>query len=273
MVTNHIVRTFDSVSEVVSAARRGVTREMLKSPALDWNGNLTFDQACDLAVNGWSDMRPPIDEILTPVNARLSDILSERQERYLDITGAEVDMDRYLAGEMECMWEDIPQLVETRVFNVLCNNDASGVVSAETIARRGAAIAGIVEAFGIMGCEVNVWAEISSGGRQHRSNVHSVLVNVHRAGDFLDVNNIMFPIAHPSWLRRIMFAVFKGETPEVKEMFGFVDGYGSVHDVACAELVDASIIMSASKRSKADVDPVSWIVEQLQLQGVIPNGE
>ena len=249
----------------------------------EWSGTKTFDQAVHLATHGWSDIRPKVDVMLEPIRERLAEKLDVVPERHHDLIGYEPDIDRYLAGEVECMWEDM--LTEAprngRVHILHISGCVPWFISAETLAKRGAALVALCEAFTICGAELEIWCESSVeawggyGKYGGEGDQWSSLIRVQRAGDPLDVNNLMYPLAHPSFLRRLVFAEMEGEMGHVRDKFGFREhgGYGRVADFLVSDQIEASFQMSRGGKemgegSIMDRDPVQWVLNTLEAQGV-----
>lgn len=267
-----ILRKFDSMTAWIDAAEKNA-KPTFQSHTSDreWGGGLTFAGAIALARKGWHEERQQVLAILDPVRERLAEIIDFSQEPSYDMFGAEPDIDRYLSGELECMLENMPTLAPTKgkAMTLVVDACITGNVPAEEVFRRGAAIIALVETMTMLGFELEVWADMSVEGADRWTG----LVRVHRAGENLDMGKVVFGIGHPAMLRRLCFGVMEGETAEVRKAFGFTEhgGYGSpcgIHE--SAEMVDASFTLSWGNRwsqNKLD-DPVEWVLDQLELQGV-----
>lgn len=280
-IRKHHVSKYDSVTEFTADCKK---RAKKGDPSHDgdksFTGTSSFGEAISMAEQGWSDVRPQVDAILEPLREKLAETLDVTVERWHDLIGAEPDIDRFVAGELECMWDEIhvPTPTNGKVFTLLLSNAVNCGVSTETILKRGAALAALVEAFTIMGCELEIWVETSTrtwGGDYGASkyDVYSTLVRVHRAGENLDVNNVMFPLGHPSWLRRLFFGHAEGATNDIRDQFGFqrYGGYGQAFDEATLDKeVGASIVlaMGANQNWAQGEDTVEWVLKQLEIQGV-----
>ncbi len=288
-VPRRTIRKFESVRESVryaeSKARAGWTSHEYGS---GFTGTDTFQEAVDLAMNGWSTERPKVDALLEPLRERLAEKLDLVSHRIHDIVGYEPDIDRFLDGEMESMWEDIhieaPH--QGKVFTLLVSGSVSGGVSTETILKRGVAIIALVEAFQICGCDLEIWVENSVTSFDYQRDAEgsycpewSSLTRVHRAGDNLDINELMFPLGHPAWQRRLSFGMREGEPQEVRDSFGFNNhgGMGSTADLLCVDVVNPSFTITRGGTSRhsqlLDRDPLAWILSTLEDQGVYNNDE
>lgn len=273
----HTIRTHNSIHEYVAYCDRSRDKRYGTASSADngdWAGTSSWDEAMSLAVNGWQDIRPSIDAAIAPIRERLADTLDTQIIRVFDMFGYEPDVDRFVAGEMDCMIDDFmhEEPKTGKVFTVLISGTVNAFVTADTLLKRGTAIAGLIEAFQILGYDLELWYEDSV--KRGVADQYSQLVRIHRAGDLIDLNTLMFPLAHPSWLRRFFFAACEGESAAMRKAFGFKKGhgYGSAADLLCVEQVNPSFVLtkggSTPDTRLMDSDPVAWILSVLEAQGV-----
>ena len=100
-----------------------------------------------------------------------------------------------------------------------------------------------------------------------------MLVPITRAGDPLDIDQIMFGIGHPDFNRRIMWSYME-TVPDYAQLFGYCKGgyYGLTKQGAhMNKYVDASVIVSLDGNKEMTKDPVAWILGQLEMQGAVNN--
>jgi hypothetical protein len=276
-VSNHIVHKYDDIPSFLTAVQS--RRDPAGASGQNHGGfhfHESLEQALQMCRQGWHTERPKVDAILNPLRARLADRIDIVPERMHDLVGYEPDIDRYLDGEMECMWEDT--MVEAprmgKVYTLLLSGSVSAHVDTDTVIKRGVAIIGLVEAFQMCGAELEIWVENSctsgTGGQW------SSLVRVCRAGENVDIDTLMFPLGNPDWQRRFSFAVREGESDAIRRQFGFTPsgGYGSTADLLCTQIVGPSFTLSkggtatATSTTLLDSDPVAWILSTLEAQGV-----
>lgn len=274
------LREFESLSEMLEYSRKN-RDESASSGERKMDGfqlSDTYDEAFTQAWEGWSDVRPTVDKRVDAIRERLRDYITPHDLRVHDMIGYEPDIDRFVSGEIECMWDDMQ--IETphagRVFTVLLDNGLTCDQDADEMLRRGASVVALIEAFQVFGFELEVWAETTVKSFDVvRDERHTTLVRLQRAGDRMDVNSIMFPMANPDYHRRLIFGVQEGEPGAIRTTFGFGGGYGGGYGFprqGChfGKRIDASIEISLEHPDGRMVaDPVEWIVGQLQAQGVI----
>lgn len=294
---NRIVHIYESIKEFLDHIKDGADRKGASHYGefdngygrdeefyANWTGTKSFAEALQLQATGWHQSRPKVDAILEPLREKLADKLGYVSERFHDVIGYEPDIDRLLAGEMECMYDDL--FVEApsngRVYTLLVSGAVNSHVSAETLMKRGAAIVALVEAFQMVGSDVEIWVEDSfraRGTNKSKGRTFTSLVRIHRAGENLDIDSIMFPLAHPSWFRRFGFAEAESLPRTVREEFGFVlgGGYGQAADLCVMDIVEPTFTITKGGESndtrKMDSDPLAFILDTLKAQGAFHDDE
>jgi hypothetical protein len=169
----------------------------------------SFSEALNLAGKGWAE------ELPEALAVSESAITMAEQEHMMDtfaplwdVTGAEVDVARYLQGEPECMI-DFPLTKtsrEGRVITLAIGTAISAVISSETYLRRGRCIVALALALSRLGHAIEIWAYDSSLSNGERGNAH-LRVLVKSAHDEVDPERLMFALAHPAMERALMWAV------------------------------------------------------------------
>jgi hypothetical protein len=275
------LREFESLSEMLEYSKKNRDPEASSGSPKSYGYHLSesYDEAFAQAWDGWSDVRPTVDKRVDAIRERLRDYITPHDVRIHDMVGYEPDIDRYVSGEIECMWDDFQ--IDTphagRVFTVLLDNGLTCDQDADEMLRRGASVVALIEAFQVFGFELEVWAEttVKVSGWGDGAERHTTLVRLQRAGDRMDINSIMFPMANPDYHRRLVFGVQEGEPVKIRQAFGFgyqgMGGYGQPRQ-GChfGKRVDASIEISLERPDGRMVaSPVEWIIGQLAAQGVI----
>lgn len=269
------VRKFDDWTDFVEAAVKNATPNgKARQGNTEWAG-ATFDEAVKLATEGWRTNIELVNVLLEAVRERLADVIDFSWERAVDMTGSEPDVDRYLAGELECMFDDTPTIAphKGKALTMIVDCTITRKITAEEIFKRGAAIIALVQTMTMLGLELEIWVDMTVDSRQRRGKRMVTLVRVHKAGEPMDMDRVSYALGHPSMLRRLYFGVMEGEEKALKDDFGFYSGggYGTpcgIHDGA--EIVDASFTVSWGNRTLNQIvkSPVQWVLDQLALQGV-----
>jgi len=268
---------YDSIKELADAAQATPAQyrfssERADDERTDWVTTKDVDDAHHLAVDGWHGIRAEVDAHLTPLRERLGEVLSVERVRTYDMIGSEPDIDRYLDGEMECMWNDIyvEEPHNGKVFTMMVDSTITWRNSAADVLKRGAVLCALVEAFTMLGYQLELYGEWTMKGSNH-DKYATILTRLNNAGEPLDIDSVMFAIGNPDWYRRIAFAFGEGHE-ELRKNFGFCDkGYYGLLMNGCHmyDRVGASSIVSIDNNQPMVDDPVRWILDQLEEQGVI----
>jgi hypothetical protein len=193
-----------------------------------WAGTSSFDEAMALARKGWPEGLKDIQKVSEAIwNVVGQEI--QKVETLFDVCGAFADVDRYLTGEPE----DMVQFVEEQTFGrgkvvkLFVNNAASCGVSAKTMFCRGAAVVALIDALEKLGysCEVST-ADALAGGWRGDNQLLQYEVELRGAGQVLDMDRMAFALAHPSWLRRMVFSAMEQEDATIRSTFKIGGGYG-----------------------------------------------
>jgi hypothetical protein len=201
-------KVYSSLAELV-ADSRPCTNNYQGADQMDgWNG-ATLDQAKELAVTGWN---AHLDATLDLVDSAVTSVETETPSTHFHTVygteGCDVDVDRYLAGEPECMISY--PLVETprvgRVITLCASIAYSASVDPPDMIRRGQVISALVLALSRMGLNTELWID-STITSISNSNSNTVRCLVKSANDVLDMSKVLFAYAHPAMLRQLVFGV------------------------------------------------------------------
>ncbi len=209
---------FDSIGDLRKTASEyrnfGVIPHMLAEDKKWFGGVRDFDEILKLARIGWDSQ---LEDTLSVVGDTLESVEREYDmptwHGFYDVSGADVDVARYLSGEPENMISYL--MVETpkagRVITLVMNVGAGAGVSAQILIARGKAVVALVCAIESIGLRTELKAELQVIGANGFT-THTV-VTVKEAGEDLDPALVMFAYAHPAFFRGLMI-VSQGAHPE-----------------------------------------------------------
>jgi hypothetical protein len=190
-----------------------------------WNGTKDYPSAAQLARYGWPEGAKFVEE----TTLRLSEAVGRRIPVDLiiqDIAGSFVNVPAYIAGEPADMLRVEPAITSgKRIAKVVYNCSASCGVSSEVLMRRGAVACALVDVLGRAGflAELVVCEWIAS---YHNTKL-GVELMVKRSDEPLNFDRAAFCLAHPSMLRRMMFAIEENcLDKKTREEFGIQRGGG-----------------------------------------------
>lgn len=236
----------------------------------DWAGAKTYEEAREKFINGWPEavekLQPNLDAIARSIATAIP-----RPKMHNDVSGGMVDIGAHIEGFPEDMVVMRRTRRNVRAVHVVANVAASAAVSTDTIRARGGLIAGLVMALDRLGAPVSV--TVAGGIRGYNGRIITHLLNIKDEGAPLDMGRVMFTLAHPAMLRRIMFASWENEPRDIVSEFGFVKGrgYGYPADIP-KELQGDVYLPKAHYSDKEWHEPeraVGYVLDQLRSLGVL----
>lgn len=225
--------TYDSLEDFATVAKRhydaGTGHDDLYR---SFNGVDTFEEAYSLSQLGWQDAEV---EALRLVDSAIETVEAEHEmdgfRASWEMSGGEVDVGAYLAGEPECMINY--NLVQTpksgRVITLCASMVVSCAVSTDAIKRRGYGIAALSFALMRMGFAVELWADWTCTSSTWRGGMSGIIVQrvlIKGLNDEMDPAKIMFAYAHPAMLRAVGFNAAHEFPADIRTGFGIPGGYG-----------------------------------------------
>jgi hypothetical protein len=235
-----------------------------QTPRRSWDAGLGLDGALAMAENGWDALRPTISKLSDSITDDLKEMLMDTFRSTYDVCGQTVDIGRYMSGEPENMVTLLPVKESSvgRVVTVLVNGAFNCGVNAVDIQRRGVAICALVECLNLMQHETEIWSEMTIS---NKGDDITILIKLKGAGDPLDVPELMFAIAHPACLRRVMFRFM--ETLSIREIRDYGHGYGHPKNLTCSKRVGADIELDQLYGGFDDAE--HWVRKQLTQFGLM----
>lgn len=265
------IEFFNSFGEFYNYANDNAEPKSSNKNSEEWAGSKTLAKACDLARNGWTAIRPEVDDILGELTDRLADKLDNLYKPMYDFGGAYVDMGRFVEGDPECMvtFQAVPAGAMGRVIKIAVSGTASSFIDPEDIKKRGISIISLVDTINKLGFGVELWwdSTIQHSGR------HSTAVKLHDSADTLDINSVMFALAHPSMLRRLTFSVQEQSSHAKEQNVG--GGYGVPSTMGIVEAFDFDVTVEKLQDGRGDIvaNPMGWVMSTLKGLDVIGDVE
>lgn len=191
---------FDTLTELVDfAMAHKHCDEMHGYDNPEWTGG-TIKQAHHLATHGW----PEGTQKAMATAERLTNRIMEAHRIHLetemtaDVFGAAFDVGAITSGVPEA-WVR-PSITEVkRAISIAYSIDASGSISAEILANRGAAVMALVSILQVSGHPVSVTAFETDKAKNHCLTLTVLDAN---SGSVPDYDRIAFVLMHASMLRR-----------------------------------------------------------------------
>jgi hypothetical protein len=154
-----------------------------------------------------------------------------------------------------------------RIVRILINGSVNAHVSADAIKKRGVTVTVLINILNRLGVGVEVYLEncTRSAGKYH-----SLLVKLHDSAELLDIDNLMFAIAHPSMLRRVSFSnMEKSKWGEAKKIIQA--GYGSSNAVMLADYLQADVVVDRMEDATGNYedDAYKYVMSTVRGLGLV----
>lgn len=198
---------FDSMAEFVSYVRDTPptwNRQYLdeNDRPKDWNGNVTFLQALNLAEFGWPEGRRMLSDVICEVDPNTLNVQAT-ETLSLDVAGAYPLVPLAVTGDPASMIEVETTEASTKIVRIVATVSFRGTMSPKAVMSHGAAVLSYIDALENAGwrCEV-IGRSLALNCYQ---NAQAMSVTLKRPQDHLDVDTMAFALIHPAFLRRLIF--------------------------------------------------------------------
>lgn len=237
----------------------------------EWSGGEGYHWCRRTALTGWDAEVAPVQAIASRVidTVYADRTIADEVTRRYDVSGGEVDIDRFLHGEPECLLELVPRQIAKagRAVRLVVHNGVRADISADVYRRRGAAVVALLDALQRAGHPLEIWAgsdaHLSRGGARW-----SYLVQIQAASDPLDIGRVVFFASHPGAHRQLGFAVRTS-----RKGAGWSDVGGS-HPLGPSCVPDdhdgtTIVLPQLTETSRwTEAESVAWVEQQLDLLGL-----
>ena len=205
----HLGETFWSVTEYADASAKRASRVVSRDQKHYFKDLPSHAESVRMLRSGWAEeLAQTLEVAESAVTLASQEHMTDTFDPVWDVTGAEVDVARYLSGEPECMI-DFP-LSKTsksgRVVTLVASICVSGVVETDSIIRRGRVMVALALALSQLGHAVEIWADLGLSGTQTAYQ----RICLKGVNEELDPSTLMFGLAHPAMLRRVAFGTWDG---------------------------------------------------------------
>jgi hypothetical protein len=226
-----------------------------------WYGNVTFEEACDLAIKGDMSRVAKSDALMSRYEALVLETHGRAWRD--DVVGALPNVPAFIAGHPLNMRRRVRQENAAAPIAIMVDCCVSAGVNAEMLARRGAAILALVRI--LAGRRpVELWACTMVGGYNPRSCV-TTATRIETAP--LDLGQAAFALTHPAFLRRIGFAVsghgFEGHWPYNLQATSR-EIMAEIIKPALSHVGEALCIPGMYFHDPAANEPEAWLAEKLE---------
>lgn len=178
----------------------------------------SFDQASELLKNGWEDMS---NKITNKIKAKENDFnICNKKVQRAGVAGYQPIVARYLAGDPQSMITTKVIPMKQKVINIVKNISYSAAISTYTIEEESIKALQIIKRLESKGYRCNL--DICNCATAGNSKI-MVRIRIKNANEKLNISKLVFPLVHPSMLRRLLFR-FMETYKNVSS--SYVSGYG-----------------------------------------------
>jgi hypothetical protein len=184
----------------------------------------TFDDVLKFARRGWPEGAAHAKRLLSQFT--LPPLIETHSATFHDVTGAYVDVGQYVQGTPECMVNFTPDTRPIRFVKIIVSAVYSGSFTTDKAINRGVTIAAVIDALESRGirCDVELVTALSG----HDNGKLFIHLPLKVSENPLNLDTLTFAIAHPAYLRRLIFAIMEIQSPAVRSNFSVGGTYGNV---------------------------------------------
>lgn len=259
---------FDSLQDFLracSADQWPISREYASDKYDPSFCKASYADALHLADHGWKEGLEKIAKLTASFTTVLANKIQKDTIRF-DVSGDVLDIGRVVTGEPECFmqWETT-ELEQTgnKVLKIVASITVSASVTQETMIRRGAAIAALVECMELSGYRIEL---VISNDVEVTGEIVTQTVTVKRPSDQLQLEQLVFTLAHPSMLRRFCFRFMESKNLSQqlsKKLTNY--SYGRPVDPIADGDIKLGCLRSEYEVSwQSDKNAIDWLTGQLR---------
>lgn len=197
-------------------AFKKANKESSRTGSAYFTKTANYDEADALMLNGWHEGAARVRSYIGE-----SRIKSTFLQTYNDVTGFVCNVGAYVQGSPMCMMRRRPVPTVTKTVKITYNISVDVSVSSDDIEKAGARLFNVISGLQMQGVGVELWVVMVSTRNDVQLNA---AVKIKNAGDPFNILQICYPMIHPSFFRRHMFALIERSVNRES----WVHGYGYV---------------------------------------------
>lgn len=214
--------SFPSLVSLADRAEHTQAGENSRMNSNEFSG-CSFDEAVSFARHGWPEGAAKAKRLLDRLQLHVPQAV--HSVTHHDVTGSYVDVGEYLQGVPECMVDFREDRRPARFAHIVVSATFSANITTQAVIQRGATIAAVVDALETQGirCTVDLLFQSTD---YNKADTFEVRVPIKEAHAPLNLDTLTFGVAHPAYLRRLMFAVMEQYPADVRDHYKVGIGYG-----------------------------------------------
>lgn len=191
-----MLRYIENIPDEIANDQRDMRQNGRGATSFAFSGTHDLEEAIDIARNGWPEGVEHTEEIIN----RISVPHAKRRTRTNGVAGGAVNVGRMLSGNPLHMVRRV-RLEGKRNTTIFVDFGSASRLSKDTLIIRAIAVAAMVDVTENAGYSCEVVAV------NCLRNAHQITVTLKSAGENLNLNDLIFGLGHPSFLRRLSFVV------------------------------------------------------------------
>lgn len=234
-----------------------------------WCGSNTFDQAYDLARNGWTEQAHAMSKATKPLFAKIVGLIEKPMIRY-NVEGHAIDIGRYVDGLPECVMQFTHTLDKggKSVVRVVYNVGANCGINTDTMIRKGTLVFTLCRLLEFHGSRVQL--EVTEYTKHEDSGNTIITTLVKEPSQPFDPGRLAFALCNPSMLRRFHFGILETAEPHILSAISIPGGYGYAREFPpalkpkCDIYIPAGMGINMMDHKQME----QWLFTQLQNCGI-----
>lgn len=222
---NKITKIFNSFTElenfISSSPRVKGNEERTRSEEtekyyVDFSGTSDYPQAAEFLRSGYSYGCEQLKKEMTGLAKNYKNVTTVKN----DVFGVVPNIGAYLTGHPKNMLniKTEKRAVKTKVINMVINTSVPAIYTKDDIVRLGAATLLQLVRLERNGYKVNLYV---ANKAEHEDNEVVCFTKVKNSSENLNLLKVAYPIVHPSYFRRQIFAVYE-RTISIDDGYGYV---------------------------------------------------
>lgn len=221
---NKITKTFNSFSELenyisssprVKGNEERTTSEDTSDTFFKFSGTTDYAQASEFLISGYTYGCEQLQKEMTGLAKNYKNVTTVKN----DVFGVVPNIGAYMTGHPKNMIniKNERRAVKTKVINMIVNTTVPARYTKEEITKLGAATLLQLIRLERNGYKVNLYV---ANKIEWKSNQLVCFTKVKNSSEQLNILKVAYPIVHPSFLRRHMFAVYE-RTIKIDKGYGY----------------------------------------------------
>jgi len=206
----------------------------------------SFDEAIEYARHGWPEGANKAKALLDRLT--IDPPSAPHSQTYHDVSGSYVDVGEFVQGVPECMVDFREDKRPARFAHIVVAACYAASFRASSAIQRGVTIAAIIDALEAQGirCTVDLHFTVKNESKTDQIDIHLALKEAHAP---LNLDTLTFGIAHPAYLRRLIFGAMEHLPRERHREFSIRSG-GGYGKVAPIPVVPGAIMFNMPNPSE-----------------------